>query len=164
MHWTNDPIPPIPCFVPSHPPLCYLPFRTPKLHALCSVCTRSAHRHLPLSAPFIGTCQWFLLPLLRRMGGKRGGVEGNGYEKRVTEDESVTLLGCEQYLSACSLHRWSALLSRIALCPPPKDEDLQAKRRYRQSVPRNVAFRKMRICKQRGGTVNLFRAMSPSER
>lgn len=65
------------------------------------------------------------------MGGKRGGVEGNGYEKRVTEDESVTLSGCEQWLSACSLRGGSALLNRIAQCPPPKDEDLQAKRRYR---------------------------------
>ena len=48
--------------------------------------------------------------------------DGRGYEKRVTEDESVTLLGCEQYLSACSLRGGSASLSRIALCPPPKDE------------------------------------------
>ena len=43
--------------------------------------------------------------------------------------------------------------------PPPKDEDLQGKRRYRQSVPRNVAFRKMRICRQRGGTVKPRLAM-----
>ena len=106
---------------------------------------------------------------------------GMGYEKRVTEDESVTLLGCEQWLLACSLRGRSALLSRIALCsppkdedlqtkrryrqsvphnvPPPKDEDLQGKRRYRQSVPRNVAFRKMRICRQRGGTVKSRLAM-----
>ena len=48
---------------------------------------------------------------------------GIGYEKRVTEDESVTLLGCELWLTVCSLHVGSALLSRIAQCSPPKDED-----------------------------------------
>ncbi len=50
-------------------------------------------------------------------------------KKRVTEDESVTLLGREQWLSACSLRGGSALLSRIVLCSAPNDEDYQAKRR-----------------------------------
>ena len=49
--------------------------------------------------------------------------DGRGYEKRVTEDESVTLLGCELWLTVCSLRVGSALLSRIAQCSPPKDED-----------------------------------------
>ena len=46
-----------------------------------------------------------------------------GYEKRVTEDESVTLLGCEEWLSVSSLRGGSASLCRIVQCPPPKDED-----------------------------------------